>query len=111
MRHVLGLYCALFAVKPVLPPDPAPTGWYLHGLARELVRRGHSAKVISSRRSYDGSNSYPARENLDELRSFDCPPRVWPARVCRENGRLHFIYVSLAIALLLERTTPDLILH
>jgi len=28
------------------PPDPAPTGWYLHGLARELVGRGHAITVV-----------------------------------------------------------------
>jgi hypothetical protein len=47
------------------PPDPAPTGWYLHGLARELVGRGHHVSVLCSRRSYDGKDSYPRRENLE----------------------------------------------
>ena len=47
------------------PPDAAPTGWYLHGLARELIQRGHSVKVFCSRRSYDGKDSFPSRENLN----------------------------------------------
>lgn len=93
------------------PPDPAPTGWYLHGLARELVRRGHSAKVISSHRSYDGSHSYPARENLDGVEIVRLPATGFGRRgfVGKMADYISF-YVSLAIALLLERTTPDLIL-
>jgi colanic acid biosynthesis glycosyl transferase WcaI len=93
------------------PPDPAPTGWYLHGLARELVRRGHSAKVISSRRSYDGASSYPARENLDGVEVVRLPATGFGRRgfVGKMADYVSF-YVSLATALSLERTKPDLIL-
>jgi len=34
------------------PPDSAPTGRYLHDVARELVGRGHEVRVICSRRAY-----------------------------------------------------------
>lgn len=34
------------------PPDPAPTGRYLHDVARELVQRGHGVRVLCSRKAY-----------------------------------------------------------
>jgi glycosyltransferase involved in cell wall biosynthesis len=93
------------------PPDAAPTGWYLHGLARTLVQRGHSVKVLCSRRSYDGKDSFPRRENLDG---------VEVSRLLATGfGRRGFVgkmadycsfYFSLATALLLDRSKPDLIL-
>ena len=46
-------------------PDVAPTGLYLHDLARVLVQRGHEVKVICSRRSYDGAKIFPRSEILD----------------------------------------------
>ena len=46
-------------------PDVAPTGLYLHDLARVLVQRGHEVKVICSRRSYDGTKIFPRSEILD----------------------------------------------
>lgn len=93
------------------PPDPAPTGWYLHGLARELVRRGHQVKVLCSRRSYDGKDSFPRWEILDG---------VEVSRLAATGfGRRGFVgkmadygsfYGSLATHLLLDRSGPDLIL-
>jgi glycosyltransferase involved in cell wall biosynthesis len=93
------------------PPDPAPTGWYLHGLARELVRRGHQVKVFCSRRSYDGRDSFLPRENFDG---------VEVSRLAASGfGRRGFVgkftdyasfYFSLAGALLIESSAPDLIL-
>ena len=47
------------------PPDMAPTGQHLHDLARCLVARGHSVRVLCSRRSYDGGGEYAAEETLD----------------------------------------------
>jgi glycosyltransferase involved in cell wall biosynthesis len=47
------------------PPDVAPTGQVLHDLARTLIDRGHQVEVLCSRRSYDGGQSFPARETLD----------------------------------------------
>ncbi len=47
------------------PPDPAPTGHYLHDLGKALSERGHQVRVICSRRSYNGAATYPARENRD----------------------------------------------
>jgi colanic acid biosynthesis glycosyl transferase WcaI len=47
------------------PPDVAPTGRYLHDLARELVAKGHHVTVIASRHAYGGGGDFEAREQLD----------------------------------------------
>jgi len=47
------------------PPDVAPTGRYLHDLARELVAQGHHVTVIASRHAYGGGGDFEAREQLD----------------------------------------------
>jgi glycosyltransferase involved in cell wall biosynthesis len=98
-------------INQFYPPDHAPTGKYLHDLARVLVRRGHQVKVICSRRSYDGGKKYPRHETMEG---------VDVARLCATGfGRRSFIgkiadyasfYVSLFLALMLERNRPDLIL-
>jgi glycosyltransferase involved in cell wall biosynthesis len=93
------------------PPDPAPTGQYLHSLARVLAERGHQVKVLCSRRSYDGAKKFPPREILDGIEVG----RLWATGFGR-NG--HFgkmadylsFYLSLGIALSFERSKPDLIL-
>ena len=93
------------------PPDPAPTGWYLHGLARELVRRGHWVKVLASRRSYDGKDSFPRKEVIDGV--------IITRLSATGFGRSGFLgkmvdygsfYGSLSTQLLLDRSNPDLIL-
>jgi glycosyltransferase involved in cell wall biosynthesis len=93
------------------PPDPAPTGQYLHGLARVLVERGHQATVICSHRSYDGTKSFPPREILDgvEVR------RLWATGFGRKGfiGKMAdylSFYLSLGLALTFDRSKPDLIL-
>ncbi len=93
------------------PPDAAPTGWYLHGLAQELERRGHHVKVLCSRRSYDGKDSFPRRENLDGVEVFRLPATGFGRRGFVGKMADYFsFYVSLATALLLDRSKPDLIL-
>jgi len=47
------------------PPDVAPTGRYLHDLARALVAQGHHVTVIASRHAYGGGGDFEAREHLD----------------------------------------------
>jgi colanic acid biosynthesis glycosyl transferase WcaI len=93
------------------PPDMAPTGQYLHDLARVLLQRGHHVKVICSRRSYDGTKIYPSQEILDGVEVVRLPATGF--------GRRGFIgkladyasfYGSLLAALLFERKRPDLIL-
>ncbi len=52
------------------PPDPAPTGQYLHDLAQVLVARGHDVQVLCSRRSYDGSSVYAPTEIMANMALF-----------------------------------------
>jgi glycosyltransferase involved in cell wall biosynthesis len=47
------------------PPDVAPTGRYLHDLARALVAQGHHVTVIASRHAYGGGGDFDAHEHLD----------------------------------------------
>jgi len=52
-------------INQYYPPDVAPTGQYLHDLARGLVANGHEVHVVCSRRSYGGSARYPPRETRE----------------------------------------------
>jgi colanic acid biosynthesis glycosyl transferase WcaI len=93
------------------PPDPAPTGWYLHGLGRELVRRGHQVKVLCSRRGYDGSQSFPRRENLDGVEVSRLPATGFGRRgFVGKMADYGTFYMALGAALLFDRSKPDLIL-
>lgn len=93
------------------PPDPAPTGQYLHDLAQALVERGHEVQVLCSRQSYDGTHSYPRQEQLDGVPVM----RLWATGFGRRGfvGKLTdyvTFYGSLLGALLFTRNSPDLIL-
>ena len=46
-------------------PDPAPTGQFLHDVARTLAERGHQVEVVCSRGSYQGRARHPRRETID----------------------------------------------
>ncbi len=89
------------------PPDLAPTGRYLHDLARELVDRGHTVEVLASRRAYGGRERYPRRMLLDGVRVR----RVGGGGTRR--GRLllkgldYLCYWAAAGAFLLRRPAPD----
>jgi hypothetical protein len=50
--RVLRKFMRFILLNQFYPPYAAPTGWYLHGLARELVRRGHFVNTLCSRCSY-----------------------------------------------------------
>ena len=52
-------------VNQFYPPDVAPTGHYLHDLARALVERVERVVVLASRRGYGGGGDYPPHELLD----------------------------------------------
>lgn len=58
----------ILLVNQYYPPDTAPTGQYLHELARMLVARGHAVTAVCSRRAYNGSDTYAAEEVLDGVR-------------------------------------------
>jgi len=49
-------------------PDTAPTGRYLHDLAKALLLRGHEVCVLCSRRAYNGDAVYSAEETIEGVR-------------------------------------------
>ncbi len=92
-------------------PDVAPTGLYLHDLARVLVQRGHEVKVICSRRSYDGTKIFPRSEILDgveitRLRATGFGRRGFLGKLADYAS----FYGLLLVALMFRRKRPDLIL-
>ena len=101
----------LLLLNQFYPPDVAPTGQFLHDVARGLVARGHRVTVLCSRRSYGGSERFPARHTLDG---------VEVVRIAAPGyGRRSFLgkladYAGFAAGLVLrvlsERPRPDLIL-
>jgi glycosyltransferase involved in cell wall biosynthesis len=58
----------LLLLNQYYPPDVAPTGRYLHDLARVLVGRGHEVHVLCSRRGYGGRERFAAEEQRDGVR-------------------------------------------
>lgn len=92
-------------------PDTAPTGRYLHDLAKALVHRGHQVTVLCSRRAYDGGSQFAPRETIDGVEVI---------RVAATGfGRRSFIgkladytsfYACLFVRLLFGSGRPDLIL-
>ncbi len=101
----------LLFINQFYPPDVAPTGVYLHDLAKSLAKRGHAIKVLCSRNSYDGTQSFAPREVRDgvEVR------RLFATGLGRKNfvGKMSdyaTFYTSLAGAVTLDKFKPDLIL-
>ncbi len=93
------------------PPDLAPTGQYLHSLARRLMSRGHTVTVLASRSSYSGNVRYAARETMDGLHVR----RVGGLNFGRGNLLLKAIeyawfLLCLAARLRRLRPAPDVIL-
>src|SRR5580658_1477471 len=93
------------------PPDVAPTGQYLHDLARSLVGRGHQVKVLCSCRSYNGAETFPSHEQMEGVEVVRLPASGF--------GRRGFLgkivdyasyYGLLCCALISEREKPDVIL-
>ena len=101
----------LLLVNQYYPPDTAPTGQYLHRLAVALVQRGHTVRVVCSRRAYNGKDIFAATGNMDGV-------QVQRIRACgfgRASGWGKILdYASfcgsLAARLLSPRSRPDLIL-
>jgi glycosyltransferase involved in cell wall biosynthesis len=61
-------------ISQVFPPDPAAVGQYFWDAARELVRRGHAVRVLTSARGYaDPSVTYPRRESRDGIEIIRLP--------------------------------------
>jgi len=93
------------------PPDVAPTGKYLHDLARVLSQRGHEVKVLCSRRSYDGTKSFLRREILEGVEIKRLPATGFGRKgfVGKVMDYVSF-YVTLFNTLMFERKRPDVIL-
>lgn len=93
------------------PPDVAPTGKYLHDLAKVLVRRGHEVQVWCSRCSYDGRQRFVPRETVDgvmvrRLRATGFGRRGFIGKIFDYAS----FYSALLGALLFSRWQPDVIL-
>lgn len=93
------------------PPDPAPTGQYLHDLAQVLVGRGHEVQVLCSRRSYDGSGVFAKTETLDHVAVQRLPATGFGRRGFFGKLADYCSYYGLLVfALFFNRSSPDLIL-
>lgn len=89
-------------------PDLAPTGRYLHDLAKALVARGHRVRVQCGRASYDGTQRLVATEMIDgvEVR------RGGTARGGPVEKSLAYLSFAIPLTrtLLCARPRPDLVL-
>lgn len=72
---------AVVLVNQFYPPDHAPTGIYLAGLAQELASNA-PVRVLTGRASYDGDQVFSAREAQGAVRVH----RVWTPRLGRLRG-------------------------
>lgn len=93
------------------PPDLAPSGLYLHDLARTLVERGHEVHAVCSRRSYAGRERHPLREERDgvsvrRVRALGLGRASFPRRAADSAS---FLFLA-AYAVLWETPRPDLVL-
>jgi glycosyltransferase involved in cell wall biosynthesis len=98
-------------VSQFYPPDFAPTGTYLHRLARALVAAGHEVRVACSRQAYVGGGSYPRREERDgvlvrRLRALGLGRGSLARRAADSVSYL----LLLALHLSFGRPRPDVIL-
>ena len=98
-------------VNQYYPPDVAPTGCYLHDLARRLTSRGHAVSVLASRASYNGDRRFPAAAPLDAAAVRRVgglnPGRGRPGLKGIDYG---WFLVRLAAALRLLKPEPDFML-
>lgn len=101
----------ILLINQYYPPDTAPTGQYLHDLAKALTARGHEAQVFCSRRAYNGSRLYAPEETMDGVRVS----RIRASGFGRKTaiGKLFdyaTFYFSLALRLARRDFKPDVIL-
>jgi glycosyltransferase involved in cell wall biosynthesis len=92
-------------------PDPAPTGRYLHDVARELVGRGHLVRVVCSRHAYATGEDLGGGARLDRVDV--CRVRGLPIGPESLAGRAagHVVYFAQAAAeALFREPRPDLVL-
>jgi colanic acid biosynthesis glycosyl transferase WcaI len=101
----------ILLVNQFYPPDIAPTGQALHGLARALVDGGHEVHVVCSRRSYDAGRDYPARENMDGVQIHRLPALGFGREsLLGALGGYASFHALLALKILAALPRPDLTL-
>jgi glycosyltransferase involved in cell wall biosynthesis len=101
----------LVLVNQFYPPDLAPTGIYLHDLARLLARRGHRVTVICSELGYDGGGPFMRHERMDGVSVLRLP--AWGSRgrgLLAKLARYVCFHLLCAMALLARARRPDAIL-
>lgn len=93
------------------PPDPAPTGRYLHAVATELVGRGHDVRVVCSRKAYGTGEDLGPGQVLDgvDVRRVRGAPMAGASLVSRAAD--HLLYFAQAASQATFRSPPaDLVL-
>jgi colanic acid biosynthesis glycosyl transferase WcaI len=91
-------------------PDSAPTGRYLHDVARMLVSMGHHVSVISSNVSYNGSRLNVREEVVDGVRIFRVNNSVVIGNGVMGKCISYSIYFTLLFKRMFsERPIPDII--
>jgi glycosyltransferase involved in cell wall biosynthesis len=102
----------LLVLSQVYPPDPAALGQHLHDVAREMARRGHRVRVLTSARGYtDPRQRFPRREQVDGV---DVRRLAWgsigkASLRARALGGIAFLVQACARALLGPRPTGVLV--
>lgn len=92
------------------PPDVAPTGHFLHDVARALVGRGHGVHVVCSRRSYDGGSQFPSRETMDGVEVLRiAAPGYGRRSFLGKISDYGAFAAGLTARVLAERPRPDLV--
>jgi len=83
MNGRLGSGRRILLVNQFYPPDHAPTGIYLEGLARHLAAMGHQVDVLAGRVAYDGDAVFASQGRVRGVRI----QRIWTPRL----GRLRLL--------------------
>jgi colanic acid biosynthesis glycosyl transferase WcaI len=91
------------------PPDLAPTGVYLHDLARQLVRSGHEVSVLASRHAYGGGGEFAAFERLDGVAVHRLPGSAFGRSSLGGKLADYATYYLQLAARLLDRFDPELV--
>jgi glycosyltransferase involved in cell wall biosynthesis len=100
----------LLLLNKYYPPDVAPTGRYLHDLARVLAGRGHEVHVVCSRRGYGGRERFPAEEERDGVRVHRVAATGFGRRYEAGRAADYTSFVALLLWRALRLPRPDLIL-
>ena len=91
------------------PPDLAPTGRYLHDLARALVADGHDVTVIASRHAYGGGGEFPAHELLDGVRIERLPGSAFGRGTAAGKLADYALYYGGLAVTLAREQRPELV--